>query len=109
MNGKFLRKAVQIAYITNWGDRTPDGVVKEPGEYVLCENPPGNFGIHFRCPCGCGRRDFIPIRPGPYSGNNRDPWGWDGNKETPTVFPSIYNKDTCGWHGWLENGEWRQV
>lgn len=29
-------------------------------------------------------------------------WGWDGNKDTPTLTPSIH----CigHWHGWVRNG-----
>lgn len=30
-------------------------------------------------------------------------WGWDGNRENPTLTPSI---DVHGsWHGWIRNGE----
>lgn len=30
-------------------------------------------------------------------------WQWDGNKEKPTITPSI-NCAGC-WHGWIRNGE----
>ena len=29
-------------------------------------------------------------------------WGWDGNTESPTLFPSVH---TVGvWHGWIRGG-----
>lgn len=32
-----------------------------------------------------------------------DGWGWDGNREKPTLTPSVH---TFGhWHGWVRNGE----
>jgi len=39
-------------------------------------------------------------------GDSRN-WKWDGNKEAPTISPSILvhpNEVTKGWHGWLRNG-----
>lgn len=34
-------------------------------------------------------------------------WMWDGNKETPTISPSIrvYTQDKTLWHGFLNAGE----
>ncbi len=33
-------------------------------------------------------------------------WAWDGNADRPTLTPSIDCK-ACGWHGWLQSGEFR--
>ena len=34
-------------------------------------------------------------------------WGWDGNKESPTISPSI---NVIGqWHGWFRNGKLETV
>lgn len=31
--------------------------------------------------------------------------GWDGNKEKPTLTPSIWARNRKGWHGYLTNGK----
>ena len=38
-------------------------------------------------------------------------WEWDGNRELPTLEPSIHSsKGKRGyWHGYLTNGVWRQI
>lgn len=39
----------------------------------------------------------------PLSGSRHPVWQWDGNREAPTLTPSI---NVVGrWHGWLRNGE----
>ena len=59
-------------------------------------------GIAFVCPCGCGAEGFLPMegRGHPHE------WHWDGNREAPTLNPSIQQVGGCRWHGWLRNGEW---
>lgn len=32
-------------------------------------------------------------------------WHWDGNKDAPTLKPSILNPSEGGWHGFLTAGE----
>lgn len=32
-------------------------------------------------------------------------WHWDGNREAPTLTPSMGCDARCGWHGNLTNGE----
>lgn len=72
--------------------------------------PPGQFkywrrgdsaaqaadGLNFWCPCGCGSLLGVSF------GNGR--WTWDGNRERPTVSPSILHMDGCRWHGFLRAG-----
>ncbi|WP_425354930.1 DUF6527 family protein [Oceaniglobus trochenteri] len=58
----------------------------------------------FNCPCGCGLRSFLAfddgVNPSPH-------WKWDGNRERPTLSPSVFNTGMpCRWHGWLRQGEW---
>ncbi len=53
----------------------------------------------FKCP-GCGEVASIPIS---MEGSGKD-WKWDGNKESPTLNPSIHSVGCCGWHGWLRGG-----
>lgn len=35
-------------------------------------------------------------------------WKWDGNVEAPTLEPSINCTGGCGWHGYLQQGEFRE-
>jgi hypothetical protein len=55
-------------------------------------------GIHFWCPCGCGEM----LGAGRF---NDGGWQWDGNREAPTLTPSILHMDGCRWHGFLTKGE----
>lgn len=59
-------------------------------------------GIAFVCPCGCARESFLPMR----GRGHPHEWDWDGNREAPTLTPSIQQVGGCGWHGWLRAGEW---
>lgn len=63
----------------------------------------GGVGFAFRCPCGCGRDGYLPIRPQQAPGPS---WEWDGNRERPTLNPSVLQVGGCQWHGWLRNGVW---
>lgn len=56
--------------------------------------------LRFVCPCGCSDVCTIPVRPG-YGGAH---WTWDGNKELPTLTPSILRLGDCKWHGYLTGG-----
>lgn len=56
----------------------------------------------FICPCGCNSFNDLPIKPPHDNG-----WTWDGNKENPTLSPSIINYN-CGWHGYLKAGVWEK-
>lgn len=72
-------------------------------------HPPGAFtfeanlkGMFFVCPCGCGAEGFLPFRS---EGLGRPSWEWNGNRESPTLAPSVRQLN-CGWHGWLRSGNW---
>lgn len=68
----------------------------------------------FVCPCGTdnhsqrnGKKigyDSIPVRQGD---KVDDHWKWDGNLETPTLWPSIQRMEGCRWHGYLTRGVWQ--
>lgn len=45
--------------------------------------------------------DCLQIQQGPPGGERV--WGWDGNKEKPTLTPSIH--DVGYWHGFLTAGK----
>lgn len=78
-----------------------------PGAIEIVEYKPvegeESVGFAFRCPCGCGCEGYLPIRPA----NRLTPsWEWDGNREAPTLTPSVLFRGGCEWHGWLRNGIW---
>lgn len=65
--------------------------------------------IRFRCPCGCNSYNRLPIglneKPPKGADTNagvRATWMWDGNREKPTLSPSIHH--VGHWHGFLRGG-----
>jgi len=74
-----------------------------PGSACWTEGTDGQIScLRFVCPCGCGEVGTAPVKPG-YGGAH---WQWDGNKELPTLTPSILRcrPQSCGWHGFLTKG-----
>lgn len=83
---------------------------------LIESNTPGAFkfythgdvnpaGLNFRCPCGCGEIYGCNFTPGG--------WTWDGNRDAPTVTPSLGCHSTDGkpeyhWHGFLTAGEFKE-
>ncbi len=69
--------------------------------------------IKFTCPCGCGSFSRLPIglKTKPPTGIDANgikaTWEWDGNRELPTLTPSIHHIDH--WHGFLTKGMWTQA
>lgn len=58
-------------------------------------------------------RDFciLPIKPTP---DGRAFWNWDGNREAPTLTPSILHwgngrDEPATWHGYLRDGKLESV
>lgn len=78
------------------GGELPDGAVAFNGE------PPA--GILTCCPCGCGSVSILPF-PGAEPG--RQGWVWDGNRDAPTLSPSVHH--VGHWHGFLQKGFWVQA
>ncbi len=60
--------------------------------------------ILFVCPCGCGDLTGVPVRP--ESGGSH--WNWNGDRDKPTLTPSLQRIDSCRWHGFLTDGEFRE-
>jgi len=66
--------------------------------------------LMYICPCGCG--DWRSIHVTETSDASKG-WRWDGNREAPTLSPSIKHNpgrpgsDDCNWHGHLIAGVWR--
>jgi hypothetical protein len=76
------------------------------GAYAFVVSSQGEpCGIEFICPCGCGHECYVNITPGHPSPS----WKWNGDKDKPTLKPSIFNTGLpCRWHGYLTDGEFRQ-
>ncbi len=54
------------------------------------------------CPCGCGAVSFVGIEISPDASKHE--WGWDGDKEKPTLTPSLQQNSACRWHGFMTDG-----
>jgi Family of unknown function (DUF6527) len=77
----------------------PDGAA----QWSVCDGE--IHSLLFVCPCGCKKVRTVPVKMQP---NPAHAWWWDGQKESPTLKPSIQIVGECQWHGWLTAGEWRQ-
>lgn len=89
----------------------PEG---NPGEFQLrhTQEPdtPPHLRIVYTCPRVLGRVCGVPLKPHPNG------WDWNGDKERPTLAPSLHCLKTvidsagiehpagCGWHGFITNG-----
>ena len=82
----------------NWRERLKG---KGPGGWVIWQGA-GRSGLYFacQCPCGCDDPVIIPLGGEPHG------WTWDGNKERPTLTPSLrrMNMDGCRSHFNLTQG-----
>lgn len=60
-------------------------------------------GMIYVCPCGCGKTGALAFRP-----HASPSWEWDGNKEAPTLSPSVHDipHGKTHWHGYLRAGVW---
>lgn len=80
--------------IPNLLDRYDDmGNGIDRGDYEFAVDSTGEVStMLISCP-GCGEVQGLPLKI----------WSWNGNRELPTLSPSI-NHVGC-WHGWLIAGE----
>lgn len=69
--------------------------------------------LMFLCPA-CGENHFLGVISARHNGG----WKWNGDKEKPTLVPSIYfasghqhngHDNGCRWHGYLTEGTWKGV
>lgn len=96
----------------------PPGV---PGSFIwtgLHGFPGGPYGINFRCPCGCDSIYGASFDNHPEAwlsqGGKQGRWHWDGDREKPTLTPSLglykhvpeqrVGPDGYHWHGFLRAG-----
>ncbi len=64
-------------------------------------------GMLFVCPCGCGEIYWIAFRG--HQAPGRPAWDWDGNRDSPTLTPSLHLILDCGWHGFLRAGVFEEI
>lgn len=92
-----------------------------PGTFDIEDHPHGVEGqpgvtAHILFVCPNGKRCSVFVGPAPVERPRPDAcytWGWNGDKDRPTLTPSINciaekdGKPTggCGWHGFIANGE----
>ena len=78
--------------------------LKNPGDlFYTIDKEDKIVGFIEMCPCGCATIGAVTFDTG--SLEQKSPkWKWNGNKEKPTVTPSIRRIGGCGWHGYLTNG-----
>lgn len=57
------------------------------------------------CPCGCGAVTFVEIATNPVG----HVWKWNGNKEKPTLSPSLQQHSACRWHGFVRRGQFEKA
>lgn len=76
-----------------------------PGEHCFSAPAPDRpKWLRFRC--RNDPRDTCAIALRPQRNGVGASWEWDGNREAPTISPSVNCENVCGWHGWIRNGQW---
>lgn len=76
-----------------------------PGSFhLMARSTPGLSEMLYVCPCGCGRQGRLLIGENHKPGGPRPSWRWNGDREQPTLDPSVNHVDH--WHGWLRHGYW---
>jgi hypothetical protein len=104
------RATVPARFVDNFGDKQNI----EPGAFHYADGYDGTKDVclMFGCPCGCGALNAVHLKR---YGSNHPVWQWDGNRETPTLTPSILiyqlndKAERIGehWHGFLTAGVFR--
>jgi hypothetical protein len=84
-------------------DRFQNGESR-PGEIELSFDDSGEITGLLACCPGCGELQILPAKKKSATGGS---WSWDGNREAPSLSPSILHhcKDGIFWHGYLAKGE----
>jgi hypothetical protein len=89
--------------VKDWDDmKNPGDFIYESAFAVQADGKDEPAGIVFLCPCGCGAH-----RAARFGGINHPTWTWNGDKEKPTLTPSLLSTTGCKWHGYLTEGVFR--
>jgi hypothetical protein len=80
-----------------------DDEAAPPGAFEFDE---GEAGMFYKCPCGCVRTGYLRFRQ--TDPQQRPSWVWNGDRERPTLEPSVHHliAGETHWHGWLRDGVW---
>lgn len=81
-----------------------DDFPRLPGDFVWRPTREEPSRILFCCPCGCESIIGVNVKPEEQLGVVKHPWQWNGNRERPTLTPSIRVVGCCEWHGYLTDG-----
>lgn len=83
----------------------------QPGDFKFTslQGHEGPTGMVFCCPCGCGDVSGIDFDVVPERAGDDQRWRWDGDRQAPTLRPSLHKTRGCGWHGWLTAGVFKSV
>ena len=83
----------------------------QPGDFDLVRDRTGAYrSMGFRCPACATVAALTLHRVGEPAPGDRGPvWQWNGGEDRPTLTPSVIHAGTCGWHGWLREGQWESV
>ncbi len=99
-------RSCQMVYHSEPLSEYAEEVFKWPvGHFAFSEqSADGTFDMYMVLPTdeSDGRICIIPVRLGP---KQQNAWQWDGNREKPTLTPSIWHHSTPDWHGWVTRGE----
>lgn len=71
------------------------------GDWYFVE---GDTHLIVLLPCGeseHGETAALPLRP---ATPEHPSWEWNGNRDKPTLSPSILHRGVCAWHGYLRDG-----
>lgn len=85
-----------------------DDPTENAGKFFFMDTPEGP-SLVFACPDGCGDVTAVPVSSPDRASEAATSWTWDGNREAPTLTPSINRLDGCRWHGFLKAGVWESV
>ena len=79
-----------------------------PGDWSYTSNSSNETaGMCILCP-GCGAESYLQFANTSSTVDSGSKWNWDGNRELPTLTPSVHSTGCCGWHGFLKQGKWVQ-
>lgn len=83
------------------------GKLTNAGDFILTVSAASGetpAGMIYVCPCGCGDHSAVQFSNFKHESPK---WDWNGDREKPTLTPSILRTAGCRWHGYLTDGVFR--
>ena len=79
--------------------------LSDNGDYCFTDNTKDEtVGINIKCP-GCGNESYLQFADTSSTVEKASKWKWNGNKDKPTLRPSLLFNGCCNWHGYLTDGK----